>query len=35
MHGFRAFISWTFQSDGNCLADKVSPETMPTSFDWS
>jgi cyclic dehypoxanthinyl futalosine synthase len=34
MHGFRAFISWTFQSDGNRLADKVSRETMPTSFDY-
>jgi cyclic dehypoxanthinyl futalosine synthase len=34
MRGFRAFISWTFQSDGNRLADKVAPETMPTSFDY-
>ena len=34
MHGFRAFISWTFQSDGNRLADKVPPERMPTSFDY-
>ena len=34
MHGFRAFISWTFQSDGNRLADKVAPESMPTSFDY-
>ena len=34
MHGFRAFISWTFQSDGNRLSDKVSPERMPTSFDY-
>ncbi len=24
MRGFRAFISWTFQSDGNRLADKVA-----------
>jgi cyclic dehypoxanthinyl futalosine synthase len=34
MRGFRAFISWTFQSDGNRLADKVPRETMPTSFDY-
>jgi cyclic dehypoxanthinyl futalosine synthase len=34
MHGFRAFISWTFQSDGNRLSDKVPPERMPTSFDY-
>jgi cyclic dehypoxanthinyl futalosine synthase len=33
-HGFRAFISWTFQSDGNRLADKVPREAMPTSFDY-
>jgi cyclic dehypoxanthinyl futalosine synthase len=32
--GFRAFISWTFQNDGNRLADKVPRETMPTSFDY-
>ena len=32
--GFRAFISWTFQSDGNRLADRVPPERMPTSFDY-
>jgi cyclic dehypoxanthinyl futalosine synthase len=32
--GFRAFISWTFQSDGNRLADKVPRESMPTSFDY-
>jgi cyclic dehypoxanthinyl futalosine synthase len=32
--GFRAFISWTFQSDGNRLAAKVPRETMPTSFDY-
>ena len=34
MHGFRAFISWTFQSDGNRLAEKVPPESQPTSFDY-
>ncbi len=33
-HGFRAFISWTFQSDGNRLGDKVPREAMPTSFDY-
>ena len=33
-HGFRAFISWTFQDDGNRLGEKVPPETMPTSFDY-
>jgi cyclic dehypoxanthinyl futalosine synthase len=33
-HGFRAFISWTFQSDGNRLADKVPRAAMPTSFDY-
>jgi cyclic dehypoxanthinyl futalosine synthase len=32
--GFRAFISWTFQSDGNRLADKVGIDDMPTSFDY-
>src|SRR4051794_36799877 len=32
--GFRAFISWTFQDDGNRLGDKVPPETRPTSFDY-
>ena len=32
--GFRAFISWTFQSDGNRLADQVPREAMPTSFDY-
>jgi cyclic dehypoxanthinyl futalosine synthase len=32
--GFRAFISWTFQNDGNRLAGKVAPEDMPTSFDY-
>ncbi len=34
MHGFRAFISWTFQSDGNRLRRTCPPETMPTSFDY-
>jgi cyclic dehypoxanthinyl futalosine synthase len=34
MHGFRAFISWTFQRDGNRLADKVPEEARPTSFDY-
>ena len=33
-HGFRAFISWTFQDDGNRLGAKVPRETMPTSFDY-
>ncbi len=33
-HGFRAFISWTFQNDGNRLGALVPPETMPTSFDY-
>jgi cyclic dehypoxanthinyl futalosine synthase len=33
-HGFRAFISWTFQDDGNRLGDKVPQQTMPTSFDY-
>jgi len=32
--GFRAFISWTFQNDGNRLAGIVDRETMPTSFDY-
>src|SRR5215216_781822 len=32
--GFRAFISWTFQDDGNRLGAKVPRETMPTSFDY-
>jgi cyclic dehypoxanthinyl futalosine synthase len=32
--GFRAFISWTFQSDGNRLAAKVPRAAMPTSFDY-
>jgi cyclic dehypoxanthinyl futalosine synthase len=33
-HGFRAFISWTFQRDGNRLAAVVPEEAMPTSFDY-
>jgi cyclic dehypoxanthinyl futalosine synthase len=33
-HGFRAFISWTFQDDGNRLGPKVPREKMPTSFDY-
>jgi cyclic dehypoxanthinyl futalosine synthase len=32
--GFRAFISWTFQRDGNKLGDMVSEEVRPTSFDY-
>jgi cyclic dehypoxanthinyl futalosine synthase len=32
--GFRAFISWTFQDDGNRLGDKVPVAAMPTSFDY-
>ena len=32
--GFRAFISWTFQRDGNRLDDVVSDESRPTSFDY-
>ena len=32
--GFRAFISWTFQDDGNRLGAIVPPETRPTSFDY-
>jgi cyclic dehypoxanthinyl futalosine synthase len=32
--GFRAFISWTFQDDGNRLGPRVPRETMPTSFDY-
>ena len=34
LHGFRAFISWTFQDDGNRLGEKVPREVMPTSFDY-
>ncbi len=33
-HGFRAFISWTFQDDGNRLGARVPRERMPTSFDY-
>jgi cyclic dehypoxanthinyl futalosine synthase len=33
-HGFRAFISWTFQRDGNRLSDKVAEANRPTSFDY-
>jgi cyclic dehypoxanthinyl futalosine synthase len=32
--GFRAFISWTFQDDGNRLGARVSRDRMPTSFDY-
>jgi cyclic dehypoxanthinyl futalosine synthase len=32
--GFRAFISWTFQDDGNRLGDKVPVSARPTSFDY-
>jgi cyclic dehypoxanthinyl futalosine synthase len=32
--GFRAFISWTFQDDGNRLGEKVPRSAMPTSFDY-
>jgi cyclic dehypoxanthinyl futalosine synthase len=32
--GFRAFISWTFQRDGNRLGDQVPDEVRPTSFDY-
>jgi cyclic dehypoxanthinyl futalosine synthase len=32
--GFRAFISWTFQDDGNRLGHKVPRDAMPTSFDY-
>ncbi|HEU5206203.1 MAG TPA: cyclic dehypoxanthinyl futalosine synthase [Gaiellaceae bacterium] len=34
LHGFRAFISWTFQRDGNRLDDMVADDAMPTSFDY-
>jgi cyclic dehypoxanthinyl futalosine synthase len=33
-HGFRAFISWTYQDDGNRLGALVPPERRPTSFDY-
>jgi cyclic dehypoxanthinyl futalosine synthase len=32
--GFRAFISWTFQRDGNRLSEHVPDSAMPTSFDY-
>jgi cyclic dehypoxanthinyl futalosine synthase len=32
--GFRAFISWTFQDDGNRLGALVARDSMPTSFDY-
>jgi len=32
--GFRAFISWTFQRDGNRLSQQVPDAAMPTSFDY-
>jgi cyclic dehypoxanthinyl futalosine synthase len=34
LRGFRAFISWTFQRDGNRLAASVRDDRMPTSFDY-
>ncbi|MDQ4082218.1 MAG: dehypoxanthine futalosine cyclase [Actinomycetota bacterium] len=34
LRGFRAFISWTFQRDGNRLAASVPSDRMPTSFDY-
>src|SRR5262249_40371586 len=34
LHGFRAFISWTFQDDGNRLGERVPPATRPTSFEY-
>src|SRR5205814_9277399 len=33
-HGFRAFISWTFQDDGNRLGAEVPRERLPTAFDY-
>ena len=33
-HGFRAFISWTFQRDGNRLDAAVPEEARPTSVDY-
>ena len=34
-HGFRAFISWTFQRDGNRLGGQgAATRRMPTSFDY-
>jgi cyclic dehypoxanthinyl futalosine synthase len=32
--GFRAFISWTFQRDGNRLEELVPEERRPTSVDY-
>ncbi|MFN2468245.1 MAG: cyclic dehypoxanthinyl futalosine synthase [Gaiellaceae bacterium] len=32
--GFRAFISWTFQNDGNRLGASVPVDSMPTAFDY-
>jgi cyclic dehypoxanthinyl futalosine synthase len=32
--GFRAFISWTFQRDGNRLEGAVPEDARPTSFDY-
>jgi len=32
--GFRAFISWTYQDDGNRLGALVPVEQRPTSFDY-
>jgi len=32
--GFRAFISWTFQRDGNRMESVVRDDRMPTSFDY-
>jgi cyclic dehypoxanthinyl futalosine synthase len=32
--GFRAFISWTFQRDGNRLSEQVQEAARPTSFDY-
>jgi cyclic dehypoxanthinyl futalosine synthase len=33
-HGFRAFISWTFQRDGNRMEAIVRDEDRPTSVDY-
>jgi cyclic dehypoxanthinyl futalosine synthase len=33
-HGFRAFISWTFQRDGNRLDELVSEDDRPTSVTY-
>src|SRR5438270_13486079 len=32
--GFRAFISWTFQDDGNRVGERVPGAAMPSSFDY-